>query len=60
MVLDGARRAFWLAGLETDHIRSVRVRDSHLTGVTDDTNLVAFVDDLTVDDVTVNGAPVVL
>jgi polygalacturonase len=58
MVIDGARRAFWLAGLETDHIRCVHVRDSRLTGVADPTNLIAFVDDLIFRDVTVNGEPV--
>jgi len=58
MVLDGARRAFWLFGLETDHIRSVAVRNSHFTAVTDPTNVITFVDDLTFTDVTINGVPV--
>jgi hypothetical protein len=60
MVLDGARRAVWLNGLETDHIRNVRVRDMHLTNVTDPTQLINFADNLTFTDVTVNGAPIVL
>jgi len=59
MNLDGARRAVWLAGLDTDHIRSVVVRDSHLTAVTDPTNMIAFADNLTFADFTVNGAPAV-
>ena len=59
MVLDGARKALWLFGLETDHITSVRVRDSRFTAVTDPTNTITFVDDLDLDNVTVNGAPVV-
>lgn len=58
MVLDGARRAFWLAGLDTDHIQSVRVRDSHFTAVTEPVNTIAYVDDLAFDNVTVNGVPV--
>jgi polygalacturonase len=58
MVLDGARRAIWLAGLESDHIVSVRLRDSHFTGVRDATNMIAFVDDLAFEDVTVNGVPI--
>jgi polygalacturonase len=58
MVLDGARRAIWLLGLETDHIRTVRVRNSHFTAVADPTNTITFVDDPQFDNVTVNGAPV--
>jgi polygalacturonase len=58
MVLDGARRAFWFDGLATDHIERVRVRNSHFTGVTDPTNRINFVDDLTFANVTVNGVPV--
>jgi polygalacturonase len=58
MVLDGARRAVWLTGLETDHITSVHVRDSHFTAVTNATNNVTFTDDLTFTDVTVNGVPI--
>ncbi len=56
MRLDGARRAIWLAGLETDHIRSVRVRDSHFTSVSNPDNTIAFVDGLTLDNVTINGS----
>jgi hypothetical protein len=59
MTLDGARRAVWLNGLETDHIRGVTVRDTHLTAVTDPTNMIVFADDLAFTDFTVNGAPVV-
>lgn len=55
MVLDGARTAVWLNGLETDHIRHVHVRNSHFTGVANPTNTVNFTDDLTFRDVTVNG-----
>jgi polygalacturonase len=58
LVLDGARRACWLAGLATDHIRSVRVRNTHLTAVTDSTNMITYVDGLSFAGVTVNGAPV--
>lgn len=57
MSIEGARRAVWLLGLETDHIRSVRVRNSHFTAVTDPTNTITFVDDLTFTNVTVNGVP---
>jgi polygalacturonase len=57
MVLDGARRAVWLNGLETDHIRHVHVRNSRFTAVTDPVNTVNFVDDLTFTNVTVNGLP---
>jgi polygalacturonase len=58
MVLDGARTAVWLNGLETDPIRDVRVRDSHFTGVVNPTNTVNFTEDLTYTNVTVNGLPI--
>jgi polygalacturonase len=58
MVLDGARRAVWLNGLETDPIRHVRVRDSHFTRVTNAENTIIHVEDLTFTNVTVNGVPV--
>jgi polygalacturonase len=58
MVLDGAKRAFWFNGLDTDHIRHVEVRNSRFTGVTDPANTINFVDDLTFTNVTVNGNPV--
>jgi len=57
MTIAGARRALWLAGLETDHIKSVRLRDCHFTEVSDPSNTIVFVDHLTVDNVTVNGVP---
>ncbi|HEU4426170.1 MAG TPA: glycoside hydrolase family 28 protein [Pilimelia sp.] len=58
MVLDGARRAVWLTGLETDHIRSVHVMNSDFTAVTNPAVMATFVDDLTFTNVTVNGAPI--
>jgi polygalacturonase len=57
MTLNGARRAVWLTGLGTDHIRSVHVSDSAFNAVTNQSNMVTFVDDLTFSDVTVNGVP---
>jgi polygalacturonase len=56
--IDGARRAVWFFGLETDPITGVHVRDSHFVDVTDPTNLITCTDDLTFDNVTVNGAPI--
>jgi polygalacturonase len=56
MVIDGARRAVYLNGLETDHIGRVTMRDSRFTGVADTTNVVNYVDDLTLENVTINGA----
>lgn len=57
MVLDGARRAVWLHGLETDPIRHVRIEHSRFTGVTSTDNVVDDVEDLIFTDVTVNGVP---
>jgi len=56
IVLDGARTAVYLNGLETDHIQGVHVRDSVFTNVRQP-NLVTFTDDLTFDNVTINGVP---
>jgi len=55
MTIVGARRALWLAGLETDHITTVRVRDCHFTEVSDPANMIAFVDDLSLENVTISG-----
>jgi polygalacturonase len=57
MVLDGARRAVWLNGLETDPIRNVHVADSHFTNVANTANVINFVENLQFTDVTVNGLP---
>jgi polygalacturonase len=57
MALDGARRAVWLTGLATDPIRSVVIRDSTFTSVSNQDNLIQFVEDLTFDNVTINGVP---
>jgi polygalacturonase len=57
MVLDGARRAVWLNGLDTDPIRHVHVADSHFTHVANTANVINFVEDLQFTDVTVNGLP---
>jgi polygalacturonase len=56
VVLDGARTAVHLDGLETDHIRGVHVSDSAFTGVRQP-NLVRFADDVEFRNVTINGAP---
>jgi polygalacturonase len=58
MVIDGARTAVWLNGLETDPIRHVDVRNSHFTAVANPANTINFVEDLTFANVTVNGVPV--
>jgi polygalacturonase len=55
MVIDGARTAVWLNGLETDPIRHVEVRDSHFTAVANPVNTINFVEDLRFSDVTING-----
>ena len=55
MVLDGLRKAVYLDGLATDPIRHVRISDSRFTGVTDPSNTVNYVEDLTYVNVTVNG-----
>ncbi|HEX6354897.1 glycoside hydrolase family 28 protein [Actinophytocola sp.] len=57
MALNGARRAVWLDGLETDPIRDVHIRDSHFTNVTNPTNTVNHTEGLRFTNVTVNGAP---
>jgi polygalacturonase len=57
MAIDGARRVVYLNGIETDHIGRVAVRDSRFTGVADTTNFVAYVDELTFENVTINGVP---
>jgi polygalacturonase len=57
MVIDGARTAVYLTGLATDHIQGVHLRDCTFTRVTQPTNKVTFTDDLTFDNVTINGIP---
>lgn len=58
MVIDGARTAVYLTGLSTDHIQGVHLRDCAFTHVTQPTNVVTCTDDLTFDNVTINGTPV--
>jgi polygalacturonase len=58
MVIDGARTAVYLTGLSTDHIQGVHLRDCAFTRVTQPTNVVTFTDDLTFDNVAINGTPV--
>jgi len=54
--LDGARAAMLFRGLETDHIRTVRISDSAFTNVRQP-NQALFTDDLSLCNVTVNGLP---
>lgn len=58
MVLDGARGAVWLNGIETDPIHDVRIRNSHFTNVAIPAITVNHTVGLTFDNVTVNGEPV--
>jgi polygalacturonase len=57
LVLDGARSAVYLLGLESDHIQGVRVRDSVFTNVRQP-NFVTFTDDVAFENVLINGQPV--
>jgi hypothetical protein len=52
------QQALNVSGLSQSHIRGLTLRHCHFDGVADQSNTLSFVDNLVLDDVTVNGKPI--